>query len=74
MMTPLGTTFSTNKKAITQADLKFLGLTVKSLIVKFDQEKFKQLLSSGSIIPKAIRQYPKVSTETRSLASSETFQ
>ena len=67
MATPPGIVFSTNKKAIAQVDLKLLRLTVELLIVEFDQEKFKHLLSSGSISPK-------VSSETRSQVSSETSQ
>ena len=65
-MTTLGTVFSTNEKAVAQADCKLLGSSVESLVVKFDQEKFEQLLSSGSISPK-------VSSKTRSQVSSETF-
>ena len=52
MATPLGTVFSTNEKIVAQAEVKFLGSTVKSLVVEFDQEKYKELLSSGSISPK----------------------
>ena len=65
MATPLRIVFSTNEKAIAQVDLKLLGSTVESLVVEFDQEKFEQLLSSGSISPK-------VSSKTRSQVSSET--
>ena len=73
MATPLGIIFSTDEKAVAQANLKLLRSTVESL-VKFDQEKFEQLLSSGSISPKAMRKYRKVPSKTRSLASSKTFQ
>ena len=55
-----------------QADLRLLGSTVESLVTEFDQEKFEKLLS-GSISPKAMRQYRKVSSETRFQVSSETF-
>ena len=48
MMTSLGTISSTNEKTIAQADLKLLGLTVESLVVEFDQDKFEQLLSSST--------------------------
>ena len=48
-----------------QTNLKLLGSMVKSLIVEFDQEKFEELLSSGSISPK-------VSSRTHSQVSSET--
>jgi len=53
-----------------QADLKQLRSTVESLI-EFYQEKYGQLLSSGSISPKAMRQHRKVSTETRSQVYSD---
>ena len=55
MTTSLGTVFSTDEKIVAQADLKMIGSTVKSLIVEFDHEKLEQLLSSGSIIPKSMR-------------------
>jgi len=71
MVTPLGTTFSTDENVV-ETDLRLLGLTVESLIVEFDQEKFEKLLFLGSISPKAMRQYRKVSSETRSQVSSKT--
>jgi len=52
MATPLGKVFSTNEKDVAQADLKLLGSTVESLVAEFNQEKFEQLLSSGTISPK----------------------
>ena len=65
MATPLVTVFSTDEKVVAQADLKFIGSTVKSLIVEFDQEKFEEFLSSGSISPK-------VSSKTHFQVSLET--
>ena len=65
MATPLGKVFSTDEKAIAQADLKLLGSTVESLVVEFDQERFEQLFSSGSISSK-------VSSKTCSQVSSQT--
>ena len=41
------------------------------LVVEFNQEKFKEFLSSGSASPKVMRQYYKVSFETHSPISSE---
>ena len=41
MATPLGTNFSTDEKIVAQADVKFLGSMVESLIVEFDQENLK---------------------------------
>ena len=46
MATPLGNTFSTDEKAVAQADLKLLDSNIESLIVEFNQEKFEQFLSS----------------------------
>ena len=70
-MTPLGTSFSTDKNVMAQADIWLLGKMVESLVVKFDQGKFEEFLSSGSARPKAMRQYRIVTSETRSWISSE---
>jgi len=70
-MTPLGTSFSTDENAMAQADVRLLRKTVESLVVEFDLEKFEEFLSSGSASPKAMRQYHKVSSETRCRISSE---
>ena len=59
MATLLGNTFSTNEKAVAQANLKLIGSTVESFVVKFDQEKFEKLISLGSISLKSTRQYRK---------------
>ena len=72
MTTLLGTIFYTDEKIVAQADVKFLGLTVESLVVEFDQDRFEEFLSSGSKSPKAMRKYRKVSSGTRSQVSSET--
>jgi len=71
MTTPLGTSFFTDKTAVTQAIVRLLGMTVKTLIVEFDQGKFEEFLSSGSASPKAMRHYRKVSSETCSRISLE---
>ena len=70
MATPLGTSFSTDKNAVAHADVQLLGKMVESL-VEFDQGKFEEFLSLGSASPKTMRQYRKVSSETRSRISSE---
>jgi len=59
--------FSTEEKAIAQANLKLLGSMVESLVDEFDQEKFEQLLSSVFISPK-------VPSGTHSQVSLETSQ
>ena len=71
METPLGISFSTDENVMTQADVWLLGKTLESLVIEFDQGKFKEFLSSGYASPKAMRQYRKVSSETPSLISSE---
>jgi len=38
---PMEIVFSTDEKAVAQTDLKLFESNVKSLVVKFDQEKFK---------------------------------
>ena len=61
MATLLGTTFSTDEQVVAQGDVLYMGKTVESLIVKFDQVKYEEFLSSGSKSPMA-RAYRKVST------------
>ena len=71
MTTLLGTFFFTDENAVVQVDAWLLEKTVESLIIEFDQEKFEEFLSSGSTNSKAMRQYRKVSSETRSRISLE---
>ena len=71
MATLLGRTFSTDENTVTQADVQLLEKTVKSLVIKFYQEKFEKFLSSGSASPKVVRQYCKVSFVTCSRISLE---
>ena len=71
MATPLGTFFSTDENVVAQVDVRLLGKTIESLVIEFDQEKFEKFLSSGFSSPKAMRQYHKVSSKTRSRISSE---
>ena len=61
MATPLRTIFSTDEKVVLQADVKLLRSTVKSLVIELDQEKYEKLLFLGSVSPKALRHYRKVS-------------
>jgi len=71
MATSLGTAFSTDEKAMAQADVQLRGKMVESLIIKFDQEKFEEFLSLGFASPKIMQQYCKVSSKTRPRISSE---
>ena len=72
MVIPLGSSFSTDDNTVVQADVKFIRSMVESLIVEFDQEKFEEFLFVGSKSPKVMRQYRRVSLETRSQVFSET--
>ena len=55
MVTPLGTTFSTDEQVVMQGEVSFMGKTVESLTVKFDQAKYEEFLSSGSKNPRVAR-------------------
>ena len=72
MATPLGTTFSTDEQVVAQENVNFMGKTVKSLVVEFDQAKYEEFLSSGSKSPRVVREYCRVSSEIHSQVSSET--
>ena len=67
----MGTTFSTDEQVVAQGDVAFMGKKVESLVVKFDQTKYEEFLSSGFKSLRA-RQYRKVSSEIHSRVSSET--
>ena len=70
MATPLGITFSTDEQVMAQGDVTYMGKVVESLVVEFDQAKYKEFLSSGSKSPRAW-QYRKVSSEICSRVPSE---
>jgi len=48
MATLLGTTFSTDEQVMVQGSIIYMGKTIKSLLVAFDQAKYEEFLSSGS--------------------------
>nr|ABD63158.1 hypothetical protein 20.t00010 [Asparagus officinalis] len=52
MATPLGTSFS-DEEVVAQSDVYLMGMTVETLVVEFDQAKYEEALSSGSLSPKA---------------------
>jgi len=68
--TPLGTTFSTDEQVVAQGDVTYTRKVVESLVMKFDQAKYEEFLSSSSKNSKA-RQYRKVSLGTHSRVPSE---
>ena len=45
--------FSTDEQVVTQGDITCIERMVESLVVKFDQVKYEEFLSSGSKSPKA---------------------
>ena len=53
MATSLGITFSTDEQVVAQSDITYMGKMVKTLIVKFDQAKYEEFLSSSSKSPRA---------------------
>jgi len=57
---------------VAQGDITYMGKTVESPVVEFDQAKYEEFLSSGSKSPKA-QQYHKVSSGTCSRVRSEIF-
>jgi len=69
MTTPLGTTFSTNKKVVSQCDDRTLESTAEILVIYFDREKFEQLLSMGNTSPCACKRR-KISLAKALLANS----
>jgi len=71
MATPLEISFSTDENTVVQADVQLLKKIVESLVVKFNQEKFDELLFSGFASPKAMRQYCKDSSGTHFRISLE---
>ena len=44
MATPLGTTFSTDEQVVAQGDVIYMGKTIESLVVEFDQAKYEEFL------------------------------
>ena len=72
MVTPLGTTFSTDEQVVAQGGISVMGKTVESLVMEFNQAKYKEFLSSSSKSPR-VRQYCKVFSEICSPVSSEAF-
>jgi len=72
MTTPLGTTFSTDEQVVAQSDVTFMKKMVESLVVKFDQTKYEEFLSSCFKSPRVAQQYCRVSLKICSQVPSET--
>ena len=52
MVTPLGTTFSTDEQVVAQGDVTYIGNMVESLVMEFDQAKYEEFFSSSSKSPR----------------------
>ena len=70
MVTPLGTFFFNNKKTVSQCDEQIIGPITKTLVIHFDQEKFDQLLSEGSLSPVNVRKHRKISLAKTHMAKT----
>ena len=68
----MGTTFSTDEQVVVQGDVTFMRKMIESLVVKFDQAKYEEFLSSGSKSLRVARQYRRVFSEIHSQVFSET--
>ena len=55
-----------------QGDVTFMGKTVESLVVEFDQAQYEEFFSSGSKSLRVAWQYHRVSSEVHSQVLSET--
>ena len=55
MATPLGIEFSTVENLVLQCNDQSLSSVAETMIIQFDQKKFKQLLSGGSKSPLYMR-------------------
>jgi len=70
METPLEKVFFNNKKTVPQCNDKILSFTVEILVIQFDQERFKQILSEGGSSPTSARKHRKISVVRSSLATA----
>jgi len=68
MATSLGKLFFNNKKATSQYDGETPGSTAETLVIRFDQEKFKQLLFEDDSIPTSAHKHKKISMARSPLA------
>ena len=57
-----------NKKTVPQCDNETLGSTTKTLVIQFDQERFKQILSEVGSNPISVCKHWKISVASTPLA------
>ena len=70
MVTLLGTAFSTAENQLSQCDDQTLGSIAETLVINFNQDKFKQLLTGDSKNPLRVRKHRKFSVASVLLATS----
>jgi len=61
MTTPLGTTFSTDEKEVSQCDNKSVGDNTEILVIEFNQDKFEEMISQDCASPRSSRRQRKLS-------------
>jgi len=69
-MIPLGMTFSSNEKVVSECDDQTLGFTTEMLVIQFDQERIGQLLFMGNTSPLCVHKHMKILMGKASLANS----
>ena len=60
MVTPLGMTFSTDKKEVSQCDNKSVGDNAEILVIEFNQDKFEEMISQECASPRSSQRQRKV--------------
>ena len=61
MATPLGSAFSTDEKDVPQCDNKSIGDNAEILVIKFNQDKFEEMISQDGSSHHSSRRQRKVS-------------
>jgi len=59
-----------NKKTVPQCDDETLGCTAETLVIQFDQERFKQILFESDSNPISARKHIKISVVRSALATT----
>jgi len=70
MTTLLRSIFSTVENQVPQCDDQTLGSTTETLVIYFDQERFKQLHSGGSAGPLHVLKHRKITVARAPLATA----
>ena len=70
MVTPLEKVFFNNKKMVPHCDDETLRSTTETLVIQFDQERFKQILSEVGSNPISVCKHRKISVASTPLAAA----